>query len=82
MILGNNNGNQFNGFSKDNTFASHNFTITLPEENKNDTYLDSLDKSLEILKDRYVKKQITLEEFKKQADEIGKKKEAYLKKKN
>ncbi len=44
------------------------------------TELDSLDKALEILQDRYDKKVISLETFSKQCQEIAKKREKYQKK--
>ncbi len=44
------------------------------------TELDSLDCALEILQDRYDKKVITLEQFSKECQEVGKKREKYLKK--
>lgn len=44
------------------------------------TELDSLDRALEILQDRYEKKVITLEQFSKECQEIGKKREKYQKK--
>ena len=44
------------------------------------TELDSLDRALEILQDRYDKKVITLEQFSKKCHEIGKKREKCLKK--
>ena len=43
------------------------------------TELDSLDRALEILQDRYEKKVITLEQFSKECQEIGKKREKYQK---
>lgn len=49
-------------------------------ERKNpQTELDGLDKALEILKDRYEKKLITLEEFSKQCEDISKKRVKYEK---
>lgn len=44
------------------------------------TELESLDRALEILQDRYDKKVITLEQFSKECQEIGKKREKYQKK--
>lgn len=44
------------------------------------TELDSLDRALEILQDRYDKKVITLEQFSKECQIIGKKRDKYLKK--
>lgn len=44
------------------------------------TELDSLDRALEILQDRYEKKVITLEQFSKECQEIGKKREKCQKK--
>lgn len=41
-----------------------------------------LDKSLELLQERYQKKQITIEEFSKKCIKIGKRKEKLLKKLN
>ena len=49
-----------------------------PKNPKNE--LDSLDRALEILQDRYDKKVITLEQFSKECQEIGKKRERYKKK--
>lgn len=43
------------------------------------TELDSLDRALEILQDRYEKKVITLEQFSKECEKIGKKREKYEK---
>lgn len=43
------------------------------------TELDSLDRALEILQDRYEKKVITLEQFSKECQIIGKKREKYQK---
>lgn len=52
-------------------------------ERKNPTdELNMLDKSLELLKERYEKKQITIEVFSKKCTEIGKKKEKLQKKLN
>ncbi len=45
-----------------------------------ETIIEGLDKALEILKERYEKKIITLEEFSKQCEQLGKKREKYLKK--
>ncbi len=45
-----------------------------------ETIINGLDKALEILKERYEKKVITLEEFSKQCEQLGKKREKYLKK--
>ena len=44
------------------------------------TELDSLDRALEILQDRYNKKAITIEVFSKQCQEIAKKRARYKKK--
>ena len=44
------------------------------------TELESLDRALEILQDRYDKKVITLEQFSKECQEIGKKRDKYIKK--
>lgn len=44
------------------------------------TELDSLDRALEILQDRYKRKVISIEEFSKQCEEIAKKREKYQKK--
>ena len=44
------------------------------------TEMDSLDRALEILQDRYSKKVISIEEFSKKCEEIVKKKEKYQKK--
>lgn len=44
------------------------------------TELDSLDRALEILQDRYKKKVISIEVFSKQCEEIAKKREKYKKK--
>lgn len=44
------------------------------------TELDSLDRALEILQDRYSKKVISIEEFSKKCEEIAKKKEKYQRK--
>ncbi len=50
-------------------------------QNKNPkTELESLDKALEILQDRYNKKVITIEQFSKQCQEISKKRIKYQKK--
>lgn len=43
------------------------------------TELDSLDRSLEILQDRYEKKVITLEQFSSECEKIRKKREKYEK---
>ncbi len=43
------------------------------------TELDSLERALEILQDRYAKKVITIEQFSKECEKIAKKKEKYLK---
>ncbi len=43
------------------------------------TELDSLDRALEILQDRYDKKAITIEQFSKECQEIAKKREKYQK---
>ncbi|MEG1313289.1 MAG: hypothetical protein RSD40_03145 [Bacilli bacterium] len=77
MILGkkDENGNNFKSFNENNSFNSFNFTMTINE----DSYLESLDKALNILKERYEKKAISLDEFTKQAKELGKKKETYTK---
>ena len=45
-----------------------------------ETIIEGLDKALEILKERYEKKIITLEEFSKQCEQLGKKREKYFKK--
>ena len=45
-----------------------------------ETIIEGLDKALEILKERYEKKIITREEFSKQCEQLGKKREKYLKK--
>ena len=42
--------------------------------------IEGLDKALEILQERYEKKAITLEEFSKKCEQLGKKREKYLKK--
>lgn len=42
--------------------------------------IDGLDKALDILKERYEKKIITLEEFTKKCEELGKKRAKYMKK--
>lgn len=44
------------------------------------TELDSLDRALEILQDRYDKKVISIEQFSKECQEIAKKREKYQKK--
>lgn len=44
------------------------------------TELESLDRAIEILNDRYQKKLITLEQFQAQSLEFGKRREKYLKK--
>lgn len=44
------------------------------------TEIDSLDRALEILQDRYYRKVISIEEFSKKCEEIAKKKEKYQKK--
>ncbi len=44
------------------------------------TIIDGLDKSLEILQKRYEQKNITLEEFTKKCEELGKKRQKYQKK--
>lgn len=44
------------------------------------TELDSLDRALEILQDRYEKKVISIEQFSKECQEIAKKREKYQKK--
>ena len=44
------------------------------------TELDSLDRALEILQDRYDKKVITIEQFSKECQEIAKKREKYQRK--
>ncbi len=44
------------------------------------TVLDGLDKALEILQKRYEKKIITIDEFTKKCEELGKKRQKYLKK--
>ena len=44
--------------------------------------INTLDKALEILQDRYQKKQITIEEFSKKCTKIGKRKEKLQKKLN
>ena len=49
-----------------------------PKNPKNE--LEGLDRSLEILQDRYEKKAITIEEFTKQCQIISKKREKYTKK--
>ena len=46
------------------------------------TELESLDRALEILQDRYDKKVITIEQFSKECQLIAKKREKYLKKLN
>lgn len=43
------------------------------------TELDSLDRALEILQDRYEKKVITIEQFSKECEKIAKKREKYQK---
>ncbi len=43
------------------------------------TELDSLDRALEILQDRYDKKVITIEQFSRECQEIAKKREKYQK---
>ena len=49
--------------------------------NKRDpkTVLEGLDKSMAILNDRYEKKQITVEEFAKKSEELGKQRAKYQK---
>jgi len=42
--------------------------------------IEGLDKALEILKQRYEKKLISIEEFSKECERLGKKREKYLKK--
>lgn len=42
--------------------------------------IEGLDKALEILQERYEKKTITLEEFSKKCEQLGKKREKHLKK--
>lgn len=49
-----------------------------PKNPKNE--LESLDRALEILQDRYAKKAISIEEFSKNCEEIAKKREKYQKK--
>lgn len=44
------------------------------------TIIDGLDKALEILQKRYEQKNITLEEFTKKCEELGKKRQKYQKK--
>lgn len=44
------------------------------------TELESLDRALEILQDRYEKKAITIEQFSKECEIIAKKREKYQKK--
>ncbi len=44
------------------------------------TELESLDRALEILQDRYANKAISIDEFSKQCEEIARKKEKYQKK--
>lgn len=44
------------------------------------TELDSLDRALEILQDRYARKVISITEFSKKCEEIAKKKEKYQRK--
>lgn len=84
MIIGNNNNNSFNNNFLDNNFANANknnnsldntfltndlttFAHTNPMDN-NQMY----DKSLAMLKDRYDKKLISLEEFSKGCEKIRK----------
>lgn len=45
-----------------------------------ETIIDGLDKALEILQKRYEQKTITIEEFTKKCEELGKKRQKYLKK--
>ena len=45
-----------------------------------DQILEGFEKTLKLLPERYEKKLITLEEFSKKCEELGKKKEKYLKK--
>ena len=44
------------------------------------TIIDGLDKALEILQKRYEQKLISIEEFSKQCEKLGKKREKYQKK--
>lgn len=49
-----------------------------PKDPKNE--MESLDKALELLKERYKKKEITIEVFSKKCNEIAKRKEKLIKK--
>ncbi len=50
------------------------------EKKNEDQILEGFEKTLKLLQERYEKKLITLEEFSKKCEELGKKKEKYLKK--
>ncbi len=53
--------------------------MLLKKENP-ETLIAGLDKALEILQQRYDKKEITLEAFSKKCEQLGKKRAKYLKK--
>ena len=50
------------------------------EQKDPQTVIESLDKALELLQKRYEQKTITIQEFSKKCEELGKKREKYLKK--